>query len=158
MFEWFECKIKYEKNMEDGSVKKVAEPYLVDAISFTEAEKRIIEEIQPFMSGSFEVSDIKRARYSEIFETREESADKFFKAKLAFITLDEKTAKEKKITSTVLIQAADLRAAIERLDEGMKNSMMDYTIAAINETALMDVFHYQEEAPEGMKKVTNTEE
>lgn len=158
MFEWFECKIKYEKNMEDGSIKKVAEPYLVDAISFTEAEKRIIEEIQPFMSGSFEVSDIKRARYSEIFETREESADKFFKAKLAFITLDEKTAKEKKITSTVLIQAADLRAAIERLDEGMKNSMMDYTIAAINETALMDVFHYQEEVPEGMKKVTNTEE
>lgn len=158
MFEWFECKIKYEKNMEDGSIKKVTEPYLVDAISFTEAEKRIIEEIQPFMTGTFEVSDIKRARYAEIFETSEDSADRFFKAKLNFITLDEKTAKEKKVSSTVLIQAADLRAAIERLDEGMKTSMMDYTISSINETLLMDVFHYEEVAPEGMKKVEKAEE
>lgn len=158
MFEWFECKIKYEKNQEDGSIKKVSEPYLVDAVSFTDAEKRIIEEIQPFMTGEFEVSDIKRARYAELFETHEESADRFFKAKLTFITLDEKTAKEKKTSSTVLIQATDLRKAIERLDEGMKSSMMDYTISAISETMLMDVFHYQEEAPEGMKRIEKTEE
>ena len=87
--EWFECKIKYEKTMENGLVKKVNEPYLVDALSFTEAEKRIIDEVSPFMTGEFQVSDIKRARYAEFFETIEESADRWVKAKLVFITLDE---------------------------------------------------------------------
>ena len=78
MYEWFECKIKYEKTLESGLQKKVTEPYLVDAINFTEAEKRIIEEIAPFMSGEFQVSDIKRARFAELFETAEESSSLFF--------------------------------------------------------------------------------
>lgn len=141
--EWFECKIKYEKTMENGLVKKVNEPYLVDAINFTEAERRIIEEISPFMTGEFEVSDIKRAHYAEIFETIDDSADRFFKSKLVFITLDEKTGKEKKTSQNVLIQASDLRDAVKRLDEGMKGSMMDYTIANIAETLIMDIYHYK---------------
>lgn len=141
--EWFECKVKYEKTMENGMVKKVNEPYLVDALNFTEAEARIIEEITPFMTGVFEVSDIKRARYAEMFEAPgDDSADKFFRAKLVFITLDEKSGKEKKTSQNILIQASDLRDAIKRLDEGMKGSMLDYTIASITETAIMDVFHY----------------
>lgn len=141
--EWFECKVKYEKTMENGMVKKVNEPYLVDALNFTEAEARIIEEITPFMTGVFEVSDIKRARYAEMFEAPgDDSADKFFRAKLVFITLDEKSGKEKRTSQNILIQASDLRDAIKRLDEGMKGSMLDYTIASITETAIMDVFHY----------------
>ena len=141
--QWFECKVKYEKTLENGAVKKVTEPYLVDAISFTEAEKRIIEEVTPFMTGEFEVSDIKRAHYAELFEAPgDDSADKYFRAKLVFITLDEKSGKEKKTSQNVLIQAGDLRDAIRRLDEGMKDSMMDYTIASVTETALMDIFHY----------------
>ena len=142
MNEWFECKVKYEKTMENGLVKKVAEPYLVDALSFTEAERRIIEEITPFMTGAFEVSDIKRARFAEIFESDDESADRFFKAKLVFITLDEKTGKERKSSQQMLVQASDLRDAVKRLDEGMKGSMMDYRIAAVQETKLIDVFRY----------------
>lgn len=83
--------------MENGLVKKVNEPYLVDALNFTEAERRIIEEITPFMTGEFEVSDIKRAHYAELFEApSDDSADKFFRAKLIFITLDEKSGKEKR--------------------------------------------------------------
>ena len=136
MNEWFECKVKYEKTMENGLVKKVAEPYLVDALSFTEAERRIIEEITPFMTGAFEVSDIKRARFAEIFESDDESADRFFKAKLVFITLDGKTGKERKYSRQVLVQASDLRDAVKRLDECMKGSMMDYTIASMAETAI----------------------
>ena len=136
MNEWFECKVKYEKTMENGLVKKVAEPYLVDALSFTEAERRIIEEITPFMTGAFEVSDIKRARFAEIFESDDESADRFFKAKLVFITLDEKTGKERKSSQQMLVQASDLRDAVKRLDECMKGSMMDYTIASMAETAI----------------------
>lgn len=149
MNEWFECKIKYEKTMENGLVKKVTEPYLVDAINFTEAEKRIIEEISPFMTGEFQVSDIKRARFAELFETPEESADRWFKAKLTFITLDEKSGVEKKTSQNVLVQAADLRAAVKRLDEGMKGSMMDYVISSMAETPIMDIFPYKADgAPE----------
>lgn len=153
MNEWFECKIKYEKTMENGLVKKVTEPYLVDALSFTEAEKRIIDEVSPFMTGEFEVADIKRARYAEFFETAEESADRWFRAKLTFITLDEKSGKEKKSSQNVLIQAADLRGAIARLDEGMKGSMLDYVISSVTETAIMDVFRYKEPTPEFAEKL-----
>ncbi len=153
MNEWFECKIKYEKTMENGLVKKVTEPYLVDALSFTEAEKRIIDEVSPFMTGEFQVSDIKRAKYAEFFETPEESADRWYKAKLVFITLDEQKGIEKKTSQNVLIQAADLPGAIMRLEDGMKGTTLDFTIASIAETGIMDVFRYKETpAPNFVKK------
>ncbi|KAA6323914.1 hypothetical protein EZS27_026700 [termite gut metagenome] len=141
---WFECKIRYEKIMENGMSKKVAEPYLVDALSFTEAEARIIEEITPFISGEFTVADIKRANYSELFFSDEDTADRWFKCKLLFITLDEKSGAEKKIATQILVQAADLHDAIKKLDEGMKGTMADYQIASVIETAIMDVFLYKE--------------
>ena len=137
MHNWFECKIRYEKVVENGMNKKVTEPYLVDALSFTEAESRIIEEITPFISGEFTVSDIKRANYSELF--------RWFKCKLYFITLDEKSGAEKKTATNVLVQAADLRDAVKKLDEGMKGTMADYVIASVAETALMDVYPYSAE-------------
>ena len=149
MAEWFECKIKYERTMDNGLVKKVNEPYLVDALNFTEAERRIIKEVAPLMSGEFQVSDIKRARFAEIFETSDDAADRWYKAKLSFITLDEKSGKEKKTSHNMLVQAGDLRDAVKRLDEGMKGSMMDYEIAAVSETSIMDVFHYKaDDVPE----------
>ena len=143
MNEWFECKVRYDKTLENGLIKKVTEPYLVDALSFTEAERRFLEEIKPFMSGEFEVTDIKRAKFAELFETAEDAADKWFKAKIAFITLDEKSGAEKKTCQNVLIQASDLRDAVKRLDKGMEGSMVDYEIVSIAETPIMDVFHYQ---------------
>ncbi len=126
--------------------KKVTEPYLVDALSFTEAEARIIEEMTPFITGEFTVSDIKRANYSELFTSDEESADRYFKCKLVFITLDGKSGAEKKTSTYVLVQAADLRDAIKKLDEGMKGTMADYQIASVSETALIDVYPYSAEA------------
>ena len=142
MHNWFECKIRYEKTMPNGMNKKVTEPYLVDALSFTEAESRIIEEITPYISGEFTVSDIKRANYSELFVSEEDAADRWFKCKLFFITLDEKSGAEKKTSTQVLVQAADLRDAVKKLDEGMKGTMADYVIASVAETAIMDVFPY----------------
>lgn len=145
---WFECKIRYEKMMENGMNKKVTEPYLVDALSFTEAESRIIEEMAPFISGEFAVSDIKRANYSELFTSEEEAADRWFKCKLLFITLDENSGAEKKTPTNVLVQASDLRDAVKKLDDGMKGTMADYQIASITETAIMDVYPYSaEESP-----------
>lgn len=143
MHNWFECKIRYDKIMENGMNKTVTEPYLVDALSFTEAESRIIEEMTPFISGEFTVSDIKRARYTELFESSEESADRWYKCKIYFITLDEKSGAEKKTAANILVQAADLRDAVKKLDEGMKGSMADYVIASVTETLIMDVYPYE---------------
>ena len=141
MHTWFECKIRYEKTMDNGMNKKVTEPYLVDALSFTEAESRIIEEITPFISGEFTVSDIKRANYSELFPSDEEAADRWFKCKLYFITSTRKAVRKETATN-VLVQAADLRDAVNKLDEGMKGTMADYQIASVAETAIMDVYPY----------------
>ena len=142
---WFECKIQYEKTMENGVQKKVTEPYLVDAFSFTEAEGRIIEEITPFISGEFNVTDIKRANYSEVHPSTDSNADRWFKFKLQFIVLDEKSGKEKKTPCFVLVQAADFKDAIRKLEESMKGSMADYIIASCNETAYMDVYFYKQQ-------------
>lgn len=142
MHTWFECKIRYEKTMPNGMNKKVTEPYLVDALSFTEAEARIIEEMTPFISGEFTVEDIKRARYSELFPCEEEAADRWFKCKLAFITLDDRSGAEKKTTTNVLVQAATTEDANEKLHEGMKGTMAEYKIESIAETKLVDVFPY----------------
>lgn len=128
--------------------KKVTESYLVDSLSFTEAESRIIEEITPFISGEFTVADIKRANYSEMFSSDEEASDRFFKCKLAFITLDEKSGSEKRTTNEVLVQAADLRDAVKKLDEAMKGTMADYSIVSVSETPIMDVYPYEAQEEE----------
>ena len=148
MHTWFECKVRYEKTLENGMNKKVTEPYLVDALSFTEAEARIIEEVSPYISGEFTIADIKRANYTELFFCEEDSADRWFKCKLTFISLDEKSGAEKKTSSNVLVQAADLRDAVKKLDEGMKGSMMDYVISSMAETAIMDVFPFNADPDE----------
>ena len=140
MHNWFECKVSYEKMMENGMQKKVTEPYLVDALSFTEAEARIIEEIQPYITGDFTVADIKRAKISELFFN--EAGDRFFRIKVYFITLDEKSGAEKNTAATMLGQACTLKEAIAVLEEGMKNTMADYSIASVSETMLMDVFPF----------------
>ena len=103
--EWFECKVKYDKTMENGLIKQVTEAYLVDALSFTEAERRFLEEIEPFMSGEYMVTDIKRAKIAELFESNDGLADRWFKCKVAFITLDEKTGAEKRANQMMMVQA-----------------------------------------------------
>ena len=178
---WFECKIRYEKVMEDGTQKKVTEQYVVDALSFAEAEARIIEEVSQYISGEFTVEDVKKAQYKEIFfmndgekilsnETEKlsramnkgkdaamEQYDKptdfnpnnadtiWYKAKLAFITIDEKTEKEKRSNTTYLVQACSLHNALDNIDTVMKGTMIDYVQANVGETSIMDVFEYGKE-------------
>lgn len=143
MHNWFETKVRYSKMGENGTEKMVTEPFLFDALSFTEAESRVIEEITPYITGEFTVSDIKRSRYSEIFLSDEDSADLFFKCKVLFITLDEKSGAEKKSSTNMLVQASDLRDAVKRLDKGMEGSMADYQISSVVEAAILDVYPYQ---------------
>jgi len=145
---WFECRLKYEKIGEDGLQKKVTETYVVDALSFTEAEQRIMEEMSSYISGEFEVNDIKKAAYKEIFFSDEESADRWYKTKLEFITIDEKTEKEKRSAVNYLVQAGTLNAAVKNIDEVMGGTMIDYVIASVAETKLMDVFEYKKKEEE----------
>ena len=138
MANWFECKVRYDKVQDNGSVKKVNEPYLVDALSFTEAEARIIEEQTPFISGDFSVSAVKRTKISEIFY--DEGGDRWYMVKVAFITIDEKSGVKKKTNSLILVQATDFRNAVENFTKGMADTMADYEIVSIAETPLMDVY------------------
>lgn len=142
MAQWFECKVRYDKSMEDGKIKKVTEVYLVDALSFTEAERRFLEEITPFMSGDFEVSDIKKAKIAELAESNDGNADRWFRCKVAFITLDEKTGAEKRTTQTILVQAIDLRDAVKNLDKLMSGTLGDYVIVSVAESPIIDIFRY----------------
>lgn len=139
MANWFECKVRYDKMMENGVVKKVTEPYMVDALSFTEAEARITEEQTPFISGEFSVAAVKRTKIGEIF--RDDSADRWYLVKVAFITIDEKTAVEKKSISQILVAANDFKGAYDNFMEGMKGTMADFEIVSIAETLIMDVYN-----------------
>ena len=141
MQNWFECKITYDKTQENGTIKRVTEPYLVDALSFTEAEARAIEELKPYMSGDFVIADIKRAKLAELFFY--ETGDRYYKAKVYFITLDEKSGIEKKTAVAMLAQASTLKEALEVVEKGMEGTMADYIIDSLSETMIMDVFPYE---------------
>lgn len=142
MHNWIECKVRYEKTMENGLSKKTTENYLFDALSFTEAEARVIEEIAPYITGEFTVNAVKKTNYSEIFYSDEDAADRWFRCKVAFITLDEKSGAEKRTSTYMLVQATNLRDAIKKLDKGMEGTMADYQITAVSETLIMDVYPY----------------
>lgn len=140
---WFVCKVRYEKTMEDGLLKKVMETYVVDALSFTEAEAKITEEMSHYNSGEFEVVEIDRAAWKEIFFSDEENADKWYRTKLQFITIDEKSEKEKKSSVTYLVQGSSLEDARRNIDEVMGGTMIDYVISSVSETSIMDVFEHR---------------
>lgn len=145
--DWFEIKIAYDKTQDDGTQKKVTEQYVVDALSFTEAESTIIDEMSHYISGEFKVKDIKPASYHEIFFSEKNTDDRWFRAKLQYITIDEKTAKEKRTSVNYLCQAHSLPQAVDYIQEVMGNTLIDYVIAAIQETQIIDVFEH-----EGIKK------
>ena len=138
--------------MEDGMTKKVPELYVVDALSFGEAEEAITREMSAYVSGEFEVKNINPAAYHEIFFSENDNDDRWYKAKLSFITIDEKTEKEKRSAVVYLVQAATFNGAVKNIEEVMGGTMIDYVIASVTETSLMDVFEYgktsQDDKPE----------
>ena len=140
---WFECKVSAEKAVEGGMSKTFNESYLVDALNFTDAEARITKEVAPFCNGALEIKNITPAKINELFVNESDDADKWYKVKCNFITLDEKTQTEKRTASYMLVQAANFRGALERFEEGMKGTLADYEIASIQETSLLDVFPFE---------------
>ena len=137
---FFEVKIQYQKTLEDGKEKKVTEQYVVEALSFTEAESRITEEITPYVDGDFDVVSEKIAPYNEILLSENSNDDKWFLSKVAFITLDERTAKEKKQTFRYLVQAETSELALDYTKEMLSHGMSDYSIDSVQDTPTLDVF------------------
>jgi len=140
MHNWFEVKASYEKTLERGMQKKVTEPYLVDALSHAEAEARAIEELKPYISGEFTIASVRRAKISEMFFN--DNGDRWFKAKVNFITLDERSGAEKKTSVQMYAQACDIKEALAVVEKGMAGTMADYSISELKETLIMDVFIY----------------
>jgi hypothetical protein len=140
---WFECKIQYEKlSLEDGLQKKVTATCLVDALSFTEAEARIIEELSEQIVGEFTVCSVRRSRIYELFKGSNEGT--WFKVKILFVVFDQEKGVEKRKPATIIVESSDLRSALDRLDVCMSGTMSDYLVASIAETPIVDVFHYVE--------------
>lgn len=142
--EWFETKVKYDKVQEDGMQKKVTELYVVDALSFTEAESAITEEMKPYISGDYKIKNITPANYQEVFFSDDTQDDKWYKVKLAFITIDEKTEKEKRSIVHYLVQARSTDTAQKGINDIMRQTMIDYETASISETKILDVFEHHE--------------
>ena len=148
MAQWIEVKVRYDKKTESGKTVKVTDPYLVDAVSCTEAEARVVEEMTSFVND-FNVLNVGKTKISEIFW--DETGDRFYKVKVNFITLDEKTAVEKRSASYILVQASTFADALANFNKGMKGTMADYEIESIAETKIVDVYRYQVPAQEPAK-------
>ena len=139
MSNWFECKVKYQKVDENGKQKGVSKLYMVDAVSFTDAESRITKELEDYAGlGEFIVASIKTTNYAEIIPN--ESGDRWFKCKAVFISLDEKSGKERRSSSSMLVQATDVKDAYEVLSKALSTSISDFTIPMVQESSIMDIF------------------
>jgi len=142
---WFEVTVRYDRQAEDGAMKKVNEVYVVDALTFGEAEETVTEDTATLSSGEFEVKKINPATYHEIFFSDAAADDRWYKAKLMFIVLDEEKQKEKRSAVTYLVQAASVGGALKNIQEAMSTTVSDYVIANISETTIMDVLEHKAE-------------
>lgn len=161
---WFECKVKYEKIDEaTGKDKKVNEPYLVDAVSFTEAEARISEQLQSMISGEFSITNIKRVNYTDVFNF--EVGDRWYKCKVSYVDVDEASGKEKKTSNYMLVLADNVDHAYERLHESLSEMIVPFEVPSISESPIIDIFPYFDseekkintEIPKNLRPLTDNE-
>ncbi len=157
MQNWFECKIRYEKEADNGKVKMVTEPYLVDAMSFTEVEARIHQEMGAVITGEFSVSKITKVNLTDVVAFEE--GEWWYKCKVAYIDIDEKSGKEKKINNTILIEADTVKHAFDRLEENLSTLIVPYDILSIIQSPIMDVFPYieGEKIPDNLTPISEFE-
>lgn len=151
MAQWIEVKVRYDKLTEKGVTVKVTEPFLVDALSCTEAEARIVEEVSPYVSGELNVLSVNKTKIIDVFWNAD--GDRFYKVKVNYITIDEKTGAEKRSGTYILVQASNFAEAFSNFNKGMIDSMADYEIESIAETKIVDVYKYQTAIAKAAKKV-----
>lgn len=152
MYTWFECKVRYEKIVE-GKTKKVTEPYLIEAFSYTEAEARVMQELSPYISGDYSITNIKRAKIAELFPN--DLGDRWYTCKINIILLDESRGIEKKVANYILVQASVVLDAWQKLEIGMKGTLSDYVVVSIGESPIIDIFPYKKEEMKQVISSTN---
>ena len=155
---WFEAKEKYMKVNEDGREKKVNEAYLLDAMSYTEAESRIMHEMESVISGDYYISSLKKSNITELVPSEDENDDRWYKAKVNIIDADEVSGKEKSTGQYYLVAASNINKALENLEKSLASFVVPYEIASLTDTQFMDVFPYfsdeEEQIPENLKPLT----
>ena len=152
MYTWFECKVRYEKIVE-GKTKKVTEPYLIEAFSYTEAEARVMQELSPYISGDYSITNIKRTKIAELFPN--DLGDRWYTCKINIILLDESRGIEKKVANYILVQASAVLDAWQKLEIGMKGTLSDYVVVSIGESPIIDIFPYKKEEMKQVISSTN---
>jgi hypothetical protein len=148
---WFQCKIKYQKEDENGRLKNVTEPYLVDAVSYTEAEARIYQELGSVIRGDFEVTSITKSKISDIFHF--DDAETWYKCKVTYIAADDESGKEKKVTNQMLVTAQDLHQASARLLESLQGILVAFEVVEIQQSPLVEIFPYVEDETKGKVRI-----
>lgn len=156
MNNWYTTKVKYTKEFTDGTLKRVTEPYLVNSMSFTEAEARIYKEVGEYIRGEFLVTSIAKTDFADIFQY--DDADRYYKAKVSYVSEDADTGKEKRINNNYLVSAANLKEAYERIEESLRGLMVTYEIQMISLTQLLDIFPYDPDALADYEPSTGMEE
>ncbi len=154
MNNWFECKVKYEKiDQNSGKTKKVTEPYLIDAVTFSEAEERIYKSLEEMISGEFVVKSIAKSNISDVFEY--EAGELWFKCKVSYVDVDEESGKEKKVNNYMLVTADDAREAYDRIQESLKEMVIPFEIPSVVASPIVDIFPYDpnNNVPENLKPV-----
>ncbi|OEJ99707.1 DUF4494 domain-containing protein [Roseivirga misakiensis] len=159
MQNWFTCKVKYQKEDENGRVKNVTETYLADALSFTEAEAKIYDEIGQRVMGEFQVTSIAKSKIVDVFEYPE--GDVFYQAKVSYMVGDADTGKEKKVTNLMIVHAPDIRVAWDRIHESLNNMLVTFVVPEIKESPILEVFHHvksdEEKIPDNLTPVSELE-
>jgi hypothetical protein len=148
---WFQCKIKYQKEDENGRLKNVTEPYLVDAVSYTEAEARIYQELGSVIRGDFEVTSITKSKISDIFHY--DDAETWYKCKVTYIAADDESGKEKKVTNQMLVTALDLHQASARLLDSLQGILVAFEVVEIQQSPLVEIFPYVEDETKGKVRI-----
>lgn len=135
--DWYECRVRYEKTLDNGERKKVSETYLVKAVTVSDAESRIIEELTPLIDGEFIVNSVKEASFKEMFVGE---GEKFFICKIVFASFDERSGRERKTSHSILLQADHFGSACKILVDKMHGTASDYEVFSVSESPILDIF------------------
>ena len=143
MNNWFTVKVKYTKQLDNGALKRVSEPYLLAAMTFTDAEARIYEELGAVIRGEFTVTGIARTEIHDIFAYDDE--DVWYKCKVTYENMDGDDGKAKKVAQNFLVSAASVKQAYDRIKESLHGLMVDFQIPSIIVSPIVEIFPYNEE-------------
>lgn len=141
---FFEVTLSYNKTQADGGLKKVCEVFAIDALSFSEAEAKMIKEAEAYHYDDYAVKAIKKANYNEVFFGDDDDDIKYYNATLSFITIDDKSEKEKRSNVNYLVMATNIKSAIRHIDEVMGKTMIDYESISVKESKVVDVFMHDD--------------